>query len=849
MLFTDIEGSTKLAQQLGADWADVLTEHRRIVRDAIADAGGYIEGTEGDSFFATFADGGAALDAAINAQRALRGFAWPEAVGELRVRMGLHAGDVEHTDGHYVGLEVHRGARVGAVAAGGQVIMTDAVRSSFGPDLPAEDLGWHRLKDFPDPLRLFHLVVEEDRPADAFPPPRTLDVRPNNLPPTDRPIVGRTTELKQIATAFIDEEARLVTLTGLGGAGKTTTALAAARALLDTFTGGVWLIRAESLRSTEELLQATAAAIRVRDIPGADLFEAIAGRLETGRYLLVLDNLEHLADAGAFAKRLLECAPGIAILATSRAPLRLAAERTITLGAMASDEALSMFMTRAQQVDPSLTLADRETRDAVEQICERLGALPLALELAAARLRLMTPRQLLERLGSALDLRGAEADRPDRHRSIRATIEWTLELLTPDAATLFTRLGIFLGAAPLDVIEQVCGEGIDAVEGAAVLVDYSLLRKSGTGLELVEALREVAAERLAASKEVEELRARHSAAMIVLGRLVRSSASAAPEAIETVERLLHDTWAAARWTREHEPLMHAALTSNLSGFWAMKGSLRASLEEVEAALRSPELNRTARGELTLSKSYLLQVAGRSDEGLAAAEEGLALLSDRSDLDRGGDLITVAQAQMVGGLIEEGVATAASALEHYRRANSPRHVVLGLVTLAQGLMVAGRTAEAGPLLDEAEELTRGMDTFAASLGIENARADWALASGDPQRALAGYTQNLTASMTDFSQYAFYDVAGVAMALEKSGEPEAALEVGALLVAAAADWGTTPESFGFINGGIPGAMQRARAALPPDRADAAEMRGRLVTAGARPGHALAIAREVLERLGVG
>ncbi|MGH2784440.1 MAG: adenylate/guanylate cyclase domain-containing protein, partial [Actinomycetota bacterium] len=183
MLFTDVEGSTKLAQLLGPEWPAVLTEHRRIVRDAIATAGGYLEGTEGDSFFATFASPGAALDAAINAQRGLRAHTWPGAVGELRVRMGIHAGSVEHTDGHYVGLEVHRGARVGAVAGGGQVVMTDAARTAL-PGVPVEDLGWHRLKDFPDPMRLFHLVVDEDRPAGAFPPPRTLDVRPTNLPAT-----------------------------------------------------------------------------------------------------------------------------------------------------------------------------------------------------------------------------------------------------------------------------------------------------------------------------------------------------------------------------------------------------------------------------------------------------------------------------------------------------------------------------------------------------------------------------------------------------------------------------------------------------------------------------------------
>ncbi|MGH2796027.1 MAG: ATP-binding protein, partial [Actinomycetota bacterium] len=785
MLFTDVEGSTRLAQELGAAWPEVLTEHRRILRDAIAAGGGYIEGTEGDSFFATFAEPGAALEAAVTAQRSLRTAAWPAAVGELRVRMGLHTGFVERADGHYVGLEVHRGARVGAVSSGGQILLTDTARTAVGP-APIEDLGWHRLKDFPDPIRLFHLVVDEDRRADAFPPPRTLDVRPTNLPPTDRAIVGRAAELAAVGSAFLEQDARLVTLTGLGGVGKTTVAMAVARTLLDTFTDGVWLVRAEALRSSQELLQAVATAMHVRDAPGIDLLDAIAERVESKRHLIVLDNLEHLADAAVMVARILGCAPGIAVLATSRAPLRLESERAITLGPMAADEALSMFMSRAKSVDPTLSLADRETREAVEQLCVKLGALPLALELAAARLRLMTPRQLLDRLGSALDLRSAEADRPDRHRSVRATIEWTLDLLTPDAATLFTRLGIFKGIPTLDVIEVVCGSGIDVLEAAAVLVDYSLLRRNGSGLELVESLREVAAERLAASEERDELRQRHTEAMILLSRTVRSSSSAPPHVIEIVERLLPDTWAAARWAREHEPMMQAALASNLSGFWAMKGNLRATIDQVDIALARPELSVAARGELLLSKAHVLILAGRGDEGLGAAERGLALLTGRSDLDRGGDLLSLAQAQMVGGLAEQAVATAEESLELHRKAGSDERTMISLLTLAQALMMSSDPGTAGPLLDEAEELAAGMDTL-ASRGIPNVRGDWSLMMNEPGRALELFVQSLGSTMADFGQYALYDVSGLAIALEQLGESEAALEVGTLVVAAAADWG--------------------------------------------------------------
>ncbi len=848
MLFTDVEGSTRLAQELGPAWPEVLTEHRRIMREAIANAGGYIEGTEGDSFFATFASPGSALDAAIAGQRALRSHAWPEAVGELRVRMGLHTGDVEHTDGHYVGLEVHRGARVGAVASGGQVLITETVRGLFGPDVPAEDLGWHRLKDFPDPIRLFHLVVDEDRPADAFPPPRTLDVRPNNLPPEDRQIVGRTKELAQITAAFVGENARLVTLTGLGGVGKTTTALAAARALLDTFIEGVWFVRGESLRSTNELLQAVAAEMHIHDVPGKNLFDAIATRLETGRTLIVLDNLEHLADAGAFAKQLLDCAAGIAILATSRAPLRLGAERTITLGAMPADEALMMFMSRATQVDPALSLTDRETRESVEQLCERLGALPLALELAAARLRLMTPRQLLERLGSALDLRGAEADRPDRHRSIRATIDWTLDLLTPEASVLFARLGVYLGPAPLDLIEQVCGEGIDAVEAAAVLVDYSLLRKGSTGLELVMALREVAVERLVASGEDEAVRRAHAASLAVLGRTMRAPATAEEKALEVMDGLKADTWNAARWARAHDTRLHCALVANLSYWWAWTGSLRATMEEVETALEQPDLRPPERAELLLCRAHILLLSGRPSEAMELAERSIDLVPDRSDVARGDDLIVLTLAQQMSGHVERAIATSRAALESYRRSGDVARIVTGLILGAQASMQAGDAESAGHMLDEAEAAEMSPERLTA-IGLPNIRADWCLITGDPAGALAGFVRSLEDHRSTATQFASYDIGGIAVALEKLGEAALALEIASALSETATAWGTTLATFSFIDGGVPAVIERAQRALPADEVMGAVSRGRATEPAERATHALAIAREVLERLKVG
>jgi tetratricopeptide (TPR) repeat protein len=384
-------------------------------------------------------------------------------------------------------------------------------------------------------------------------------------------------------------------------------------------------------------------------------------------------------------------------------------------------------------------------------------------------------------------------------------------------------------------------------EAAAVLVDFSLLRKSGPGLVLVEALREVAAERLAVSPELEDLRRAHAAALIVLGRSVRSPSTAGAAAMASVERLLPDTWAAARWTREHDAAMHRALVSNMSAFWAMKGGLRATIGELEAALSREDLPPGDRADLLLSKAHILLLAGRPKEGLAAVQEGLALMPDRSDLDRGGDLHALSQAQMEAGFLEEAIATGRSSLEHHRRSGSRERTVLSLVTLAQTMMRNGNTAEAGRLLDEAEILGEGLETIVA-MGVENIRADWALTTGDPRRALSGYVESLPATMADFGQFVLYDIAGIAVALEQLGAWEAALEVASMAEAGAVEWGTTVDTFNRYEGGVPAARDRARLAVSSDAARAAEVRGRVVAPRARAQRALAFAREVLSREGV-
>src|SRR3954447_11267370 len=314
LLFTDIEGSTRLARALGPGWAAVLEAHHRIVGGAIAEHGGWVERTEGDSFFATFADPAAAARAAVVALRALRSHAWPEPVGELGVRMGLHVGHVERRESGYVGLEIHRAARVGAAAHGGQLLLTAAADALRPGDLPTQPLGGHPPKDFPAPEQLFCAVVD-GRGASAFPPPRTLDVRPTNLPAGGPALIGRDADLERVRAALLAERERLVTLTGRGGTGKTSLAREAGIALLDEHPAGVWFVRLAALTAPGDVLPAIARALNADGPPESTPEDLVTGRLrERGPRLLTPDNPGPRGGAPPGPRRVARALPDVRML-------------------------------------------------------------------------------------------------------------------------------------------------------------------------------------------------------------------------------------------------------------------------------------------------------------------------------------------------------------------------------------------------------------------------------------------------------------------------------------------------------------------------------------------------------
>ncbi len=464
-LFTDIQGSTGLLQALGETYVSVQERHCEIIRTAVTAEGGHVVRTEGDSFFVTFVDPRSAVRAAVAAQRNLSETDWPEGV-ELRVRMGLHTGQGVLSGDDYIGIDVNTAARIAGLAHGGQVLVSDATRTLVKHDLPdgvtLRDLGEHRLRDIAYPEHLFDLVID-GLPSD-FPAIRSLDVRPNNLPMQLTSFVGRADEIAQ-AVQLLTEH-RLVTLTGPGGSGKTRLALAVAREVLPRFEDGVFFVDLAPLSDHAQVPSVIAQALAIREQKGRPLIDTLVDGLAATDVLLVLDNFEHVLSGAWIADRLLKAAPKLQILVTSRAPLRLYGEQELPVPPLAlpdlSDadepmvlsryEAIALFTERARAASPGFVLSDDNAR-LVADMCARLDGLPLAIELAASRIKVLTPQAILSRLGGLDLLTATTRNLPPRQRTLRATVTWSYSLLEEPEQRLFARLSVFRGGAGLEAVD------------------------------------------------------------------------------------------------------------------------------------------------------------------------------------------------------------------------------------------------------------------------------------------------------------------------------------------------------------------------------------------------------------
>ena len=467
-LFTDIEGSTRLIDELGEEgYVEALAEHRRVLREAFAARGGVEADTQGDAFLYAFAAAADALAAAAQGQQAL-------SAGPVKVRMGLHTGDARLTDEGYAGRELHRAARIAASGHGGQVVVSAATAALVDDDLC--ELGEHRLKDFAEPVALFQLGGER------FPPLKTISN--TNLPRPASSFVGRSLEREEL-TALLQSSARLVTLSGPGGSGKTRLGLEAASELVPAFKAGVFWVGLGPLRDPAIVLQEIAQTLGAKN--------GVADHIADREMLLLLDNFEQVVPAASELAELLEHCPNLKLLVTSRELLRIRGEVEYPVPPLAEREAAELFYERSR-LQPDETIAE---------LCRRLDELPLAIELAAARTSVLSPAQILERLTQRLDLLKGGRDAEPRQQTLRAAIEWSYDLLEEDEQRLFARLAVFRGGCTLAVAEQVADADLDTLQS---LVDKSLLRHTAERFWMLETIREYARERLVLSGEEAELR-------------------------------------------------------------------------------------------------------------------------------------------------------------------------------------------------------------------------------------------------------------------------------------------------------------------------------------------------------
>ena len=619
-LFTDIEGSTRLAQELEDDWPPLLERHKEVARAAWAEHEGVEIGTEGDSFFVVFTSAPQATAAAVAAQRGLAAEAWP-AGGEIRSRMGMHTGEGVLSGGSYVGLDVHRAARIANAGHGGQVLLSSTTRALVEGSLPdgvtLREMGEHRLKDLSRPERIWDLVIEGL--ATDFPPLRTLNAIPNNLPLQLTSFLGRQREIAEGRQLLID--GRLLTLTGPGGTGKTRLSLQIAADATDRFPDGIYFVPLGAISMSDLVLPTIAQALGLVD-PGTRALDRLCEHIGDKCILLVLDNFEQVNDAAPQIAELLARTTKTSILVTSRSPLRVYGEREYPvpplgvpdpkhlpdLEQLSTYESVALFVERAMAVRPDFAVTGANA-PAVAEICVRLDGLPLAIELAAARVRVLSPQAIMERLGDRLKLlSGGSRDLPERQQTLRGAIAWSHDLLEADDQRVFARFAVFAGGANLEAIERVVfdeGDNADPLDAVTSLVDKSLLRQESEPdgeprFRMLSTIREFAMERLEERGEAEELRERHAAWVLELVEAARAAifGPSQKEILDRFEREHDNIRAALARALAHD---HAEMAMRIFAacwrFWQMRGYLPEAREHAERVLSLPSSvdHRDARG--------------------------------------------------------------------------------------------------------------------------------------------------------------------------------------------------------------------------------------------------------------
>jgi predicted ATPase len=674
-LFTDVEGSTKLLHSLGAEtYAEALAEHREVIRDACAAEGGIEVDTQGDAFFFAFPTAPGALAAAS-------AFTGNLASGPISVRAGIHTGTPLVTEEGYVGTDVHRAARIGAAGHGGQVLVSASTAALAGAD-GLRDLGEHRFKDLSAPERVYQLGTGE------FSPLKTL--YRTNLPVPATPFLGRQTELAEVVELVTSGDLRLLTLTGPGGTGKTRLALQAAAEVSESFPDGVFWVPLAPLHDPALVLATAARLLGSKN----GLAEHIADK----SMLCLFDNFEHVVEAATDLAALVDACPNLAILITSRERLRVSGEQTYPVPPLAEEDGEALFLTRARAIDPSFVPSA-----AVRELCLRLDELPLAIELAAARTAIFDPEQLLDKLSQRLDLLTGERGADPRQRTLRATIEWSHDLLSGEEQRLFARLAVFAGGCTYAAAEEIAGADPDTLQS---LLDKSLVRKRqsrvGPRYWMLETIREYATEKLEESSEAEGLRRRHAELFLNFAEegtfvLMDSTwADRVDSELDNVRGALDFAGA----TGESQRILRA--TASLRDFWFTRGYIAEGLTRLENALSADVAPTPARCSALVAASMAAMMAG--DDALARehADEAMSLADSLGD---------------------------------------PYLSALARCQDAWVLTEGARWSEALAILDDVVPLLRDLGAWDVAIAANRTRAWMYEELGDRDRALILYTENL------------------------------------------------------------------------------------------------------------
>ena len=710
LCFADVEDSTPLQERGPELYVDLVATYRRLVRAAFDSHQGYEVGTDGDGFFYVFPGSSLALRAAAEAQRALAAERWPPGL-TLRARMGVHSGAPVLTSEGYVGLDVVRAHRVMAAGYGGQVLVSGRAREEvLDPPLPGVsfvDLGLHHLKGLSQPEQLFQMNIEGL--AAHFPPPRTLTEVSLNLPIQPTALLGRERELDELHSLLSRRELRIITVTGPGGTGKTRLALEAAAQSALQFSNGVCFVPLASVQDPAGFVPAVARAV---DLAGTGVtIEMLASHLAGRNLLLLLDNFEQLLPAATDVARLLSAAPLLKVLATSREPLRLRGETEMPLGplavpspgegfdAIAISPAVRLFVERAASVRPGFTLT-ADSAGHVAHLCRRLDGLPLAIELVAARSRLLSPEALVDRLSGLFQLAsGGARDLPERHQSLRAAIAWSYDLLPPDQQAVFRHLAVFVGSFTMEAASAVVPEelrGLDLFDRLDALVSKSLIRVAESqGAEvrftMFEALREFGLMMLRQLDEFEDANTRH---LMWFRSVVLHSFTNADQAVvvETVDADADNVRAALAWalTSPDRAILGLSLAASANAFFWQRSSDEGAdwLERLLAV--APERPSGTRSHALSRLAFHREYIASAEEVIALAEQSLESLPDRHKISPGLAIAlnALGDALANGGHAERAREASQEAVSVARQCGEPRLIGLTLWPLGKAAFACG-----------------------------------------------------------------------------------------------------------------------------------------------------------------